>query len=115
MDLENPASAGAAFGKATELPTNRFTAKSMARAELPRRLRLVLNWRTCVGAVVGLLLLYVALGSQKSLAGRPIIFKHRVMFFQHVGAMRAQWQLGPAKMEIQEENSTSCLYICTKL
>lgn len=81
MDLENPASAGAAFGKATEPPAHRFTAKSMARAELPRRLRTMLNWRTCVGVVVSVMLLYVALGSRMSPAGRPFRFKHRVMFF----------------------------------
>ena len=81
MDLENPASAGAAFGKAIEPSANRFTAKSMARAELPRRLRTMLNWRTCLGIVVSLLLLYVALGSRMGPAGRPYRFKHRVMFF----------------------------------
>ena len=81
MDLEDPASAGAAFSKATEHPANRFTAKSMARAELPRRLRTMLNWRTCVGVVVSLLLLYIALESQMSPAGKPLRFKHRVMFF----------------------------------
>ena len=81
MDLENPASADAAFGKGTELSAKRFTAKSMARAELPRRLRSMLNWRTCVGVVMSLALLYVALGSKKSIAGRPFTLKHRVMFF----------------------------------
>ena len=75
----------------------------------------MLNWRTCVGVVVSVMLLYVALGSRMSPAGRPFRFKHRVMFFHMRAPCALSGSLSPMNEETEGTDFAVFICACTQL